>query len=378
MDTRSTPASGKNISSGSIGKDPYTGLASSRNLIVAMLAGIATLLLTAVLDQFFQPDHAADIWRSRWITVGAMGALTLVSASPLGRRAPNLLTLLFTVTGSVALLEFARLSMPPYHHYYNMSLIIVVMFCLVLTRMRFRWGMASTPVIFATCNLYWLKVAPISMDLVVILNFMVAATCLFSLLAAWQLENAGLRIRHNQQTLQQERDKLLLLQQRQQSRTWLSEGLEKFQRMITGEHDTLTLCQQALDFLGGRLPVGFAAAFHYRNDDNELWLVATRAIALSECPRKLSPGEGLAGEAARRETATVIELLPPGYPRITSGTGDMEPRQLIFLPLRYEERLKGLIELALTESVGETERELMDETAARLAQALELAEQRQR
>ncbi len=352
-----------------------TGMASARNLVVAMLTGIGALLFTALLDRLFQPDHAAEIWRSRLITVGAMGVLTLVTASPLGRRAPNLLTLLFTLAGCIALLEFARLSMSPYYHYYNMSLILVVMFCFVLTRIRFRWGMASAPVIFAACNAYWLYFAPLPTDLVVILNFMVAVTCVFSLLAAWQLEQALVRTRHNQQSLQHERDKLLVLQQQQQSRAWLSEALESFQRMITGEQRVSKLCQHGLDLLGNRLPVGFAAAFHHH--DGELRLAATRALAASNCPSTLAPGEGLAGEAARREASTVLEQVPADYPRIVSATGDMAPRQLLFLPLRYENRLKGLIELALTEPAGETERELADEIATRLAQALELAEQRQ-
>lgn len=343
-------------------------------LVAAMVAGISVLLLTAVLDHLFQPERASAIWPSRWYTLGGMGLLTLISALPIGRRIPQFLNLSFILLGSTALLEFARLSQTPYQYFYNMAVFFVVIFCFFLTRIHFRWGLVCSVAVFVLCNVYWLALSELAVDVVVILNFMVIVACLFSLFATRQIRAANRKSQDHQHALERERDKLQALQEQQEQQAWLASTLEAHHREISGSYGPGELFQRTLDFLGWRLPVGCGTGLHFH--DGELVPVAERALP-PETPRQsLAPGEGLAGEAANRQGLTVVNSVPDDHCRIMSATGHMVARQLVFISLHHEGRCKGIIELALVEELQDVYVRLLEGIAPTLAQAVELAEQR--
>lgn len=63
-------------------------------------------------------------------------------------------------------------------------------------------------------------------------------------------------------------------------------------------------------------------------------------------PTSFRPGEGLIGTVAEEKRTILVENTPPGYLKISSGLGEAPPAHVIVLPVLFEGKLLGVIELA--------------------------------
>ena len=68
-------------------------------------------------------------------------------------------------------------------------------------------------------------------------------------------------------------------------------------------------------------------------------------------------GEGIVGEAARKETITIIEEVPNNYMQVQSALGKSTPNRLVLVPFHFNGELKGLIELGY---FGEMEDKILE------------------
>ena len=62
--------------------------------------------------------------------------------------------------------------------------------------------------------------------------------------------------------------------------------------------------------------------------------------------RRLKLGEGLVGQCAAEKRRMLISELPPNTISIRSGLFEAVPRNVIVLPVLFEDRVKAVIELA--------------------------------
>lgn len=63
-------------------------------------------------------------------------------------------------------------------------------------------------------------------------------------------------------------------------------------------------------------------------------------------PISFRPGEGLIGTVAEEKRTILVENTPPGYLKISSGLGEAPPAHVIVLPVLFEGKVLGVIELA--------------------------------
>jgi CheY-like chemotaxis protein/CHASE3 domain sensor protein len=93
-----------------------------------------------------------------------------------------------------------------------------------------------------------------------------------------------------------------------------------------------------------------AAGFHLLDDSSgRLKLLGRYALSGRLDPAVSSTvlGEGLIGQCAVERKPIVITDLPNDYLRISSGLGEAHPRTLVLLPVLLQDRLVGVLELAL-------------------------------
>ena len=57
-------------------------------------------------------------------------------------------------------------------------------------------------------------------------------------------------------------------------------------------------------------------------------------------------GEGLAGQVAKQGECVVIDTVPEGYLEILSGLGKASPTHLMIFPIKYEDQVVGVVEIA--------------------------------
>ncbi len=146
-------------------------------------------------------------------------------------------------------------------------------------------------------------------------------------------------------------EKLRQINEEEQKRKWTNEGLTRFV-------DILRSSQNNLQQLGDRI---ISTLVQYtRSNQGGLYVLneedpanpALELLALyafntkKHQQQKIKPGEGLLGQTFLEKQTVYINELPEEYVRITSGLGDAPPRHLLIVPLKLEDKVYGIVELA--------------------------------
>ena len=132
---------------------------------------------------------------------------------------------------------------------------------------------------------------------------------------------------------------------------WLKGNLARISGLMQGRPD---LGDVAALIMSELTPVVSAqhGAFFLAEDtaevgeEYELRLIGGYGFSKRTMSSIFLPGEGLIGQAAVEKRSILIEQAPPGYLKITSGLGEAPPAHVIVLPVLFEGRVLGVIELA--------------------------------
>lgn len=74
-------------------------------------------------------------------------------------------------------------------------------------------------------------------------------------------------------------------------------------------------------------------------------------------------GEGVVGQVAVSRTTLFIDEVPSGYITILSGLGNSSPRYIILVPVRDDDTLFGVLEIATFERITDDQRKFIEESA---------------
>ncbi|MER7759004.1 HAMP domain-containing protein [Streptomyces sp. NPDC097619] len=95
----------------------------------------------------------------------------------------------------------------------------------------------------------------------------------------------------------------------------------------------------------------------------ELRMRGSYAYAGSAMPTVFRPGEGLIGTVAEEKRTILVENTPPGYLKISSGLGEAPPAHVIVLPVLFEGKLLGVIELASFQPFTQIQKDFLNQIA---------------
>jgi signal transduction histidine kinase/HAMP domain-containing protein len=129
---------------------------------------------------------------------------------------------------------------------------------------------------------------------------------------------------------------------------WLKTNLAKFTGMLQG--------QRTLESLGGLImseltPVvsaqlGTFFAIETEEEKPILKLLSSYGYTQRKSvSNRFTLGEGLVGQAALEKKTIVVSRVPEDYVTITSSLGEASPRNIAVLPIIFEGRVRGVIEL---------------------------------
>ncbi|MDR0345013.1 MAG: response regulator, partial [Nocardiopsaceae bacterium] len=134
-----------------------------------------------------------------------------------------------------------------------------------------------------------------------------------------------------------------------EEKDWLKTNLARVSGLMQGHRDlrmVATLIMNELTPLVGAQHGTFYLSWP-DGDDLLLRLIASYGHSEDrEVPRGFRPGEGLIGQAAQTKRPIIVDSGPPDYVRISSSVGSAAPLNLIVLPILFEDRVLGVIELA--------------------------------
>ncbi|GAA4898151.1 HAMP domain-containing protein [Streptomyces coeruleoprunus] len=98
----------------------------------------------------------------------------------------------------------------------------------------------------------------------------------------------------------------------------------------------------------------------------ELRMRASYGYSAGSMPTSFRPGETLIGTAAE-EKRTIQVNVPPGYLKISSGLGEAAPAHVIVLPVLFEGKVLGVIELASFQPFTQIQRDFLNQIAEMIA-----------
>ncbi|HWH61439.1 MAG TPA: HAMP domain-containing protein [Terriglobales bacterium] len=142
---------------------------------------------------------------------------------------------------------------------------------------------------------------------------------------------------------------LRLTTERNTEQDWLKTNLARFTGMLQGQRDLGTVGRMLLSELAPLVNAQQGVIYQMESEDTAgmVMLSAFAGDGDNGHLRQLKLGEGLIGQCALEKRRMLITDLPPDRTvTIRSGLVEAVPRNVIVLPILFEDRVKAVIELA--------------------------------
>jgi hypothetical protein len=171
------------------------------------------------------------------------------------------------------------------------------------------------------------------------------------------------------------RDQMKRVKEEDEKRLWMTEGLSKFSDVVRINQDNVEkLSNEVVRFLAKYLNAQQASLFVLQDSDvNDQHLALTACFAFDKkkfVEKRIEIGAGLVGQAFLEATTNVLTQIPPNYIHITSGLGDATPRCLIIVPMKYNEKVEAVLELASFDRFQDHQVQFLEKSGEAIASAL--------
>ena len=158
-------------------------------------------------------------------------------------------------------------------------------------------------------------------------------------------------------------------------RRWTNEGLAKFAELLRKNNDNIkVLANDIIKNIVHYLDANQGGLF-ILNDQETSTVVYDLLAAFAYdrekyIQKQIELGEGLVGTCAAEKNTIYLTEIPQDYIQITSGLGDANPNSLLLVPLKTENEILGVIELAAFHSFKNHEVAFVEKVAESIASTL--------
>ncbi|MCT4586538.1 MAG: PAS domain S-box protein [Carboxylicivirga sp.] len=158
----------------------------------------------------------------------------------------------------------------------------------------------------------------------------------------------------------------------EEQRTWVTQGLAHFGELLRKESDNLEdLSYNIIRYLVDYMKIN-QAGFYLLNtiNDRDKYFELTACVAYDRkkfADKRINWEEGLIGRCALEKETIHLTDVPNNYLNITSGLGDANPRSILIVPLKTNDEIYGVIEMASFKEFAEFEVEFVEKIAESIA-----------
>ena len=151
--------------------------------------------------------------------------------------------------------------------------------------------------------------------------------------------------------LVQMREQMRKVKAEDKIRMWATEGISKFAELVRqNQHDIKSLSDKVTSEVVKYMGANQASLFfveEQQKQDVVLELYGCYAYDRKKYLQKtIGPGEGLIGQTYLEKEIIYLTDIPQNYVSITSGLGQATPGSLILVPLKFNDRVEGILEIA--------------------------------
>lgn len=111
--------------------------------------------------------------------------------------------------------------------------------------------------------------------------------------------------------------------------------------------------------------------FYVKNPNEDLFHCYAQYAYFSENkPAEFRTGEALPGQAVKNKMIVSLNNIPDHYMTIASGLGKSTPRQLVFVPVKNQDEVVGLIEFATFEPLSDKQNIALEGISKKVADVI--------
>lgn len=180
------------------------------------------------------------------------------------------------------------------------------------------------------------------------------------------------RLRENLKTNKKEEEQRRV---EENQRAWASMGVAKFAEILRRNNDNMEeLSYDIINNLVDYMKINQAGFFIINTDEaGQKYFELTAFVAFDRkkfANKKVMWGEGLIGRCALEKESIYITDIPDNYISVTSGLGQSNPRSLLLVPLKSNDEIFGVIEMASFQPFQEHEIAFVEKTAESIAMTI--------
>lgn len=197
-------------------------------------------------------------------------------------------------------------------------------------------------------------------------------------------ENLELKIEERTRELQSQHDELLKLQEVEQLQNWVNTGVAEVNDVLSKNKDNFSqLSKNVLISLLKYLDAKLGAMYILNEeiqDNPYLELVTDYGLNKEQKSDNatIPTNSGLIGASFTNNEVQLLTDLPDEYFAINSGLGQSVPKSLLIVPLCFEEKVFGVVEIASFKEIKPIEIEFVNKVALSIANNLNTVKMNER
>lgn len=146
------------------------------------------------------------------------------------------------------------------------------------------------------------------------------------------------------------RDQMKRIDGETAERNWVTQGMAQFVEILRANDENIeALSNKIIGNLVKYLNANQGGLFMLNDEEGETYLELTACYAFDRkkfVEKRVEKGQGLIGQTFLEKETIYITDVPQDYITITSGLGDARPSSIILVPLKINEEVYGVIEMA--------------------------------
>jgi putative methionine-R-sulfoxide reductase with GAF domain/HAMP domain-containing protein len=161
----------------------------------------------------------------------------------------------------------------------------------------------------------------------------------------------------------------------EKKRNWATEGLAKFSEILRTESNLKELSDKILSNLVKYVGANQGGLFLLAedNDRKDIFFNQVSSYAYDRkkhTEKRLELGEGLIGQCYLEKETIYLTDVPDNYLSITSGLGLSNPRCILIVPLKVNEKIEGVLEIASFKEFEEYEIAFIEKIAENICSTI--------